>query len=239
MARTPKSLTNEQLTDLEDLSNSVESFILFIWDETTDLTTWTAKVTFRIPYQFNVTEVRASVTTAPTWSAIIFDINRKWTSILSSKLRIDNLEKSSESGVTPPVISDSSLANDDEITIDIDAVWGTTPWAGAKVTIIGKQTFNTWLLSELVSYYEFENNVTDSHWSNNGTDNWTSDVVWIIDRARSYDWIDDFVSLADFSSYEIKSISWWGYIDSTWTFNGNSPFFSDFFHSNIRYSGGN
>ena len=52
-----------------------------------------------------------------------------------------------------------------------------------------------WLLNSLVSYYEFENNVVDSHWINNWTDFWTSDVAWKILRGRSFDWINDFIDL--------------------------------------------
>jgi hypothetical protein len=37
--------------------------------------TGTAKVTFRMPYAFTVTDVRASVNTAPTGSTILIDIN--------------------------------------------------------------------------------------------------------------------------------------------------------------------
>ena len=116
-----------------------ESFIIACCDETTDLTTGTAKVTFQMPYAFTLTSVKASVTTAPTGSAITVDINEGGSTILSTKLTIDATEKTSTSAATPAVISDTGLANNAEITIDIDAVGSSTAGKGLKVTLIGYQ----------------------------------------------------------------------------------------------------
>ena len=106
-------------------------------DETTALTTGTAKVTFRMPFAFTLTGVRASVTTAPTGSVLTVDINEGGASILSTKLTIDASEKTSTTAATPAVISDTSLADDAEITIDIDTVGSTVAGAGLKVYLIG------------------------------------------------------------------------------------------------------
>ena len=106
-------------------------------DETSDLTTGTAKATFRMPYAMTVSGVRASVTTAPVGSTIIVDINESGTSILSTKLTIDDGEKTSETAATPAVISDAALADDAEMTFDIDQVGSTTAGAGLKVWLIG------------------------------------------------------------------------------------------------------
>jgi len=91
-------------------------------DETTALTTGTAKVTFRMPWAATLTSVRSSVTTAPTGSTLIVDINEAGATILSTKLSIDASEKTSTSAASAAVISDSALADDAEITIDIDQV---------------------------------------------------------------------------------------------------------------------
>jgi len=99
---------------------TTESFIIAASDETTDLTTGTAKVTFRMPYAFTLTDVRASVNTAPTGSVLTVDINEGGVTILSTKLTIDIAEKTSTTAAIPAVISDTSLADDAEITIDID-----------------------------------------------------------------------------------------------------------------------
>ena len=56
-------------------------------------------------------------------------------SVLSTKLTIDNTEKHRQPA-TGPVISDGNLADDAEITIDIDQVGNGTA-KGLKVTLIG------------------------------------------------------------------------------------------------------
>ena len=106
-------------------------------DETTDLATGTGVVTFRMPFAMTLTAVRASVTTAPTGSTVIVDINEAGTSVLSTKLSIDASEKTSTTAATAAVISDSALADDAEITIDIDQVGSTVAGAGLKVWLIG------------------------------------------------------------------------------------------------------
>lgn len=101
------------------------------------ITAGTAKTTFRMPYAMTVTAVRASLTTAQT-SGNIFtvDINDGGTSILSTKLTIDNGEKTSTTAATPAVISDTALADDAEITIDVDQIGDGTA-VELLVTIIG------------------------------------------------------------------------------------------------------
>lgn len=123
-----------------DLVDKSEYIMISVSDETTDLETGTAKVTFRMPYAMTLTDVRASVATAPTGSTITVDINEWGSTILSTKLTIDAWEKTSTTAATPPVISDSSLADDAEITIDIDQIWSSTAWAWLKVTLIGTRT---------------------------------------------------------------------------------------------------
>lgn len=110
---------------------------LAISDETTDLTTGTAKITFRMPYAMTLTGVRANVNTAPTGSVLTVDINETASSILSTKITIDATEKTSETAATPPVISDSALADDAEITIDIDTIGSTIAGKGLKIWLIG------------------------------------------------------------------------------------------------------
>jgi len=125
-----------------------ESFIIACSDETTALTTGTNKAVFRMPYAFTVTAVRASLTTAGTTSGVTtIDINEDTTaggvtpvSILSTKLTIDFGDKTSIGATTPPVISDASLADDAQMTIDVDGLSGGATEAGLKVTIIGYQS---------------------------------------------------------------------------------------------------
>ena len=105
-------------------------------DETTALTTGTAKITFRMPFAMTVTAVRASLSTASSSGNPTFDINEGGTSILgANKLSIDANEKTSTTAATATSISDSALADDAEITVDIDTAG--TGAKGAKVYLIG------------------------------------------------------------------------------------------------------
>ena len=108
-------------------------------DETTDLVSGTAKATFRMPYAMYLAEVRANVNTAPSGSTIIVDINKNGSTLLSTKLSIDANEKTSKTAATPAVISSNTLADDDEITIDIDQIGSTTAGKGLKVWLIGNR----------------------------------------------------------------------------------------------------
>jgi hypothetical protein len=106
-------------------------------DETTALTAGTAKITFRMPRAVTLTSVRASLTTAQASGSIFtVDINEGGSSILSTKLTIDNTETTSTTAATPPVISDTALADDAQITIDIDQIGNGTA-KGLKVMLIG------------------------------------------------------------------------------------------------------
>jgi hypothetical protein len=106
-------------------------------DESTALTTGTAKVSFRMPFAMTVSAVRASLVTAQA-SGTIFtvDINEAGATILSTKLTIDNTELTSTTATTDPVISDSTLADDALITIDIDQIGDGTA-KGLKILLKG------------------------------------------------------------------------------------------------------
>ena len=112
-----------------------EVLIVAVGDETTAITTGTAKVTFRMPWAMTLTAVRASLTTASSSGTPTVDINEGGTTILSTKLTIDASEKTSTTAATPAVISDAALADDAEITIDIDVAG--TGAKGLKVYLIG------------------------------------------------------------------------------------------------------
>lgn len=121
-------------------SSPVKVVQVAVSDETTALTTGTAKITFRMPYAMTLTAVRASLSTAQTGSGgggiLTVDINEAGSTILSTKLSIDNGEKTSTTAATAAVISDASLADDAEMTIDIDQIGDGTA-KGLKVSLIG------------------------------------------------------------------------------------------------------
>lgn len=106
-------------------------------DETTALTVGAAKVTFRMPQGMTLSAVRASLTSAQTSGALLtVDINQGGASILGTKLTIDNGERTSTTAAAPAVLSAVDLADDAEITIDIDQVGDGTA-AGLKVYLVG------------------------------------------------------------------------------------------------------
>jgi hypothetical protein len=114
-------------------------FVIACSDETSDLATGTAKVTFRAPVAFLLTAVASSVNTAPTGSTLIVDINNGANSTLSTKLSIDADEKTSATAASAAVIDTDydDIAADAEITIDIDQIGSTVAGKGLKVILKG------------------------------------------------------------------------------------------------------
>jgi hypothetical protein len=134
---TPTGTTSQYVRGDGSLASLPFELVVAASDETTALTTGTAKITFRMPRAVTLTAVRASLTTAQASGSIFtVDINEAGISILSTKLTIDNTEKTSTTSATPPVISDVNLADDAEMTIDIDQIGDGTA-TGLKVMLIG------------------------------------------------------------------------------------------------------
>lgn len=104
-------------------------------DETTAITTGAAKVTFRMPFAAYITAVRASLNTASSSGTPTFDINEGGVSILGTKLSIDANEKTSTTAASAATITDPNIADDAEMTIDIDTAG--TGAKGAKIIIYG------------------------------------------------------------------------------------------------------
>jgi hypothetical protein len=111
-------------------------------DETTALTTGTAKTTFHMPYAFTLTGVKAGVTTAPAGSVLTVDINEAGATILTTKLTIDAGEKTSATAATAAVIGGAgpALADNALMTVDIDGVGSSTAGTGLKIYLIGYAT---------------------------------------------------------------------------------------------------
>jgi hypothetical protein len=134
--RTTTQAIANLFAEVQDLTQCI---IIACSDELTPFASGTNVVTFRMPYAFTLSAVRASLTTAQTSGNILtVDINESSTTILSTKITITNTEKTSTTAVAQPVISDTALANDAEITIDIDQIGNSTA-TGLKVYLIGKK----------------------------------------------------------------------------------------------------
>lgn len=109
-------------------------------DETTAITTGTGKLTWRAPYAFSLTSTRAQVNTASSSGLPTVNIKKNGTTIFSTKLTIDANEKTSVTAATAAVLSSSptSIADDDEITFDIDVAG--TGAKGLKCYLYGTRT---------------------------------------------------------------------------------------------------
>lgn len=131
-AATPGAATGD---DIVILPPPLEVWEFALSDESTAITTGTAKLTWRTPAAITVTGVRASLSTASSSGIPTVDINDGGTTILSTKLTINANEKTSTTAATAAVISDTALADDAEITFDIDVAG--TGATGLKVKIYG------------------------------------------------------------------------------------------------------
>jgi hypothetical protein len=145
-ATVPPNQTIRQ--NIDALATRKENFIVACSDETSDLTTGTAKVTFRMPYTMQITDVRASLTTATSSGIVTVDINLSGSSIFGNgetgtRLTIDAGERTSTTAATAyNFVSSATLVtfgDDTEVSIDIDTVGTEGTGKGLKVTLIGYQ----------------------------------------------------------------------------------------------------
>ncbi len=115
-------------------------FAIAIGNETDVITTGTAKVTFRMPGTFSLDAVRCSLTTASATGTVTVDINVAGSTILSTKLTIDATEETSQTAATPHVQTADpvAIADDAEITIDIDDAGSSADATGLKVYFEGQ-----------------------------------------------------------------------------------------------------
>lgn len=118
-----------------------EFFMIAVSDETTAITTGTAKVTFRAPYALKLLALpRANVNTQSSSGAPAIDINKSGSTIFTTTLTIDANEETSVTAATPAVLNATpvTFADDEEITIDIDTAG--TGAKGLKVTFYWQRT---------------------------------------------------------------------------------------------------
>jgi len=137
------STTNDHILAYNAVSNELvmrgEQVLITLYASATEsaLIVGTGQDYIDIPFALTITDVYATVNTAPTGSVCTFDINEGGVSILSTKLTIDATEVSSKTATTPRVISDASLASGARISIDTDGVGSTTPGEGGVIYILG------------------------------------------------------------------------------------------------------
>jgi len=123
---------------LHDSIYNIDATIISITGEATAVAAGTAKKTFRLPMKLLGTEVRASLNVAQSAGSILtIDINKNGVSILSTKLTIDNTEKTSVTAAIPAVLSDTNWLDDAEFSVDVDQIGNGTA-QGLKVTMKGR-----------------------------------------------------------------------------------------------------
>lgn len=114
-------------------------FIVAISDETTALTTGTAKVTFYAPYDFTLTDIIAGLSAQSTSGNPAFNVKKAGTTIFATTLTIDANEDTSLTAATAFNFTASAasiaFAKGDKITIDIDTAG--TGAKGAKIYFMG------------------------------------------------------------------------------------------------------
>jgi hypothetical protein len=103
-------------------------------DETTVLTIG-QKVAMDMPHDFVITRVYASLTTAPSVSALTLDIEDEGTSLLNAVLSIGTSANNAETSTFASAATSYALSKGDLLTVDIDSV-GTLN-AGLKVFLEG------------------------------------------------------------------------------------------------------
>jgi hypothetical protein len=131
-----QSSTSKKVTVDALLGHLTQTMTVALSDETTAITTGTAKVTMRMPYACTLTSVpRASVNTVSSSGLPTVDINKNGTSVLhaTNKLSIDASEKTSVTATTATSLVTTAIADDDEITFDVDVAG--TGAKGLKVTL--------------------------------------------------------------------------------------------------------
>lgn len=138
-ATSTSTLTNKTISGANNTINVNESMTVALSDEATAITTGTAKITFRAPYAMTLYQLpRASLSTASSSGNPAIDINVNGVSIFSTTLTIDANEKTSTTATTAAVLSTTSIADDAEITMDVDTAG--TGAKGLKVTLYYRRT---------------------------------------------------------------------------------------------------
>lgn len=108
--------------------------ILSVTADNTDIQTGTGQMTFRAPFAMELYQIpRASLSTASTSGAVTVDINSGGTTIFGTNLTIDANETTSTTAATAAVLSTTSIADDTQITVDVDGAG--TGARGLKITL--------------------------------------------------------------------------------------------------------
>lgn len=128
-------LANVAIDTLVNLANSPHAFIIEVSDEITSIVTGTNKKKFRFPYEFEVTDIKASLNVASDGidNLVIVDINETGASILSTKLTFDPSEKTTKTAGAIAAFGSVELSGGRARSIDGITVNGIQIMSGAEV----------------------------------------------------------------------------------------------------------
>ena len=119
-------------------SNNTTSFVIACSDETSDLEVGDDKAQIQLPFQFELTAISANVNTASTGADINIQVQEDGANIMSGVgITIDATELTSEDSATPPTITDSTLASNSIISVDLDQIGSGDTGTGLKINLIG------------------------------------------------------------------------------------------------------
>ena len=136
---------NKVLLSMVAPAAKTEAIGIACGDETTVLSVADGVTEFQLPYGFELTSVRATLTTAGTTSGVTtIDIEDDGTSIFATLLTIDATEKTSTSAATAfdftASASSLTLGDGSVMKINVDGLSGGATEAGLKIWLIGYQT---------------------------------------------------------------------------------------------------
>lgn len=118
----------------------VDNFVLNASDATTAITTGTNKSSMVMPYAGDFVDVWAGLRVAQaSGSTFTVDVNKNGTTILSTKVTIDNTELNSLTAAVARVISVASFAKGDVVSVDVDQV-GASGAMGLSVILQTRRT---------------------------------------------------------------------------------------------------
>ena len=137
--------TNSQLlfADSSDATGNVwsdntTSFVIACSDETSDLEVGDSKAQIRLPFAFELTAISANVNDPSTGADILIQVQEDGVNIMSGNgITIDSTETSSITSASLPTITDSTLAYNSIISVDLDQVGSGDTGNGLKINLIG------------------------------------------------------------------------------------------------------
>lgn len=119
-------------------TDPTQALIVSASDETTALDVGLV-TKFRFPYNFSLSNVKASLSTAQaSGSTLTIDIEFNSTSIFTTPITIDNTETTSSTATAVPALSKFIFSEDDELEISVTQV-GASGAAGLKLYFVGEK----------------------------------------------------------------------------------------------------